>query len=61
MDANTIIDKLGGTSAVAKMCGLKPPAISCWRQRGIPKGWAAYLVPMIRDLRRNGKLKAASK
>jgi len=52
MDANTVIKALGGTGAVAKLCGLKSPAISCWRQRGIPKGWAAFLVPMVRDMRR---------
>lgn len=32
-----IIDALGGTGAVAKMCGIRAPSVSQWRQAGIPK------------------------
>ena len=31
-----IIDLLGGTSKVAKMCRVDPAAVSNWRIRGIP-------------------------
>lgn len=44
MDANKIIDELGGTSAVAELCGLTTGAISQWRtsKNGIPKGWIKF-------------------
>jgi hypothetical protein len=35
--ANIVIDRLGGTSAVAKMCECKPPSVHQWRTDGIPK------------------------
>lgn len=38
-----IIDKLGGTSAVAKLCDVKPPSVSEWREKGIPKARLMYL------------------
>lgn len=31
-----IIDLLGGTGKVAKMCNVAPAAVSQWRVRGIP-------------------------
>lgn len=36
MDANRIIDELGGTGAVAKLCDVSEPAVSQWRSNGIP-------------------------
>ena len=36
MNANTIIDALGGTAEVAKLCKVKPPSVSEWRRNGIP-------------------------
>jgi hypothetical protein len=41
--ANVVIDRLNGTHAVAAMCDVRPPTISCWRKRGIPDGWLAFL------------------
>lgn len=35
--ANTVIDRLGGTTAVAKLCECKPPSVHEWRMNGIPK------------------------
>jgi hypothetical protein len=35
--ANTVIDRLGGTGAVAELCEVKPPSVSLWRIAGIPK------------------------
>lgn len=42
--ASKIIDELGGTVAVAKMCDIEPSAVSQWRtsKRGIPKPWLKY-------------------
>lgn len=37
MDANTLIDRLGGTSAAAAIFGVLPSAVSNWRRTGIPK------------------------
>jgi hypothetical protein len=36
VDANRIIDELGGTGAVAKLCDVSEPAVSQWRANGIP-------------------------
>lgn len=35
--ASTVIDRLGGTTAVAKLCECKPPSVHQWRNDGIPK------------------------
>jgi hypothetical protein len=44
MDTNQIIDALGGTSAVARLCEIRPPSVSGWRARGrIPKAQLMYL------------------
>lgn len=42
--ANTIIDRLGGTTAVAKLCECKPPSVHQWRADGIPK----YRIQFLR-------------
>lgn len=41
--ANLIIDRLGGTSATAKLCEIQPPSVSEWRKNGIPKPQLKYL------------------
>lgn len=43
MDANQIIDELGGTAAVAGICDVKPPSVSEWRRTGIPRARLMYL------------------
>jgi hypothetical protein len=43
MNANQIIDSLGGTTAVAKLCGITVSAVSQWRTNGIPKYWMMAL------------------
>jgi hypothetical protein len=45
-----IIDELGGTSAVAKLCEIKPSSVSEWRQSGIPKGRRKYFQLLRPDL-----------
>ena len=32
MDNNKIIDALGGTTAVARLCEIKPPSVAEWRK-----------------------------
>ncbi|OGB23321.1 MAG: hypothetical protein A3I66_01260 [Burkholderiales bacterium RIFCSPLOWO2_02_FULL_57_36] len=41
--ANTIIDRLGGTSETARICEVKPPSVSEWRTAGIPKAQLKFL------------------
>lgn len=38
-----IIDALGGTTEVARICEIKPPSVSQWRFDGIPKARRQYL------------------
>ncbi|WP_224031176.1 helix-turn-helix domain-containing protein [Paraburkholderia caribensis] len=41
--ASQVIDALGGTTAVARLCDVEPPSVSGWRRRGIPKSRMQYL------------------
>ena len=43
MDANQIIDALGGTAVVAKLCEVRLPSVSQWRKAGIPRAREQYL------------------
>lgn len=43
MDSNQIIDALGGTNEVAKLCEIKPPSVSEWRRDGIPHARLMFL------------------
>lgn len=42
-EANKIIDALGGTSEVARLCDVRMPSVSGWRVRGIPKARMQFL------------------
>ena len=48
--AGRVIDKLGGTCAVARMCDIKPPSVTEWRTAGIPKPWLKYFMCVRPDL-----------
>jgi hypothetical protein len=41
--ARHVIQSLGGVSAVARMCGIKQPSVSGWKQHGIPQAREQYL------------------
>jgi hypothetical protein len=43
LDPNTIIDRLGGTSETARICEVKPPSVSEWRHKGIPRTQLKFL------------------
>lgn len=43
MDANKLIDALGGTVETAKLCQVVPSAVSQWREKGIPKSRLMFL------------------
>jgi hypothetical protein len=38
-----IIDALGGTAEVARLCKVKPPSVSEWRWSGIPPARRQFL------------------
>ena len=40
---SALIDRLGGTCAVAELCAVKPPSVSVWRKTGIPKARLMFL------------------
>lgn len=40
---SAIIERLGGTSAVARMCHIKIPSVSSWKKTGIPPARRMYL------------------
>jgi hypothetical protein len=45
-----IIDRLGGTLAVATLCQIKPPSVSEWRRYGIPPARRMYLEVIRPDV-----------
>ncbi len=43
MTDSQLIDAFGGTGKLAERLELDKSTVSCWRKRGIPKGWKQYL------------------
>jgi hypothetical protein len=41
-----IIDALGGTTKVARLCGVESQAVSKWRREGIPQARLLFLQAM---------------
>lgn len=41
--SDAVIDGIGGTCAVASLCGITSSAVSQWRTNGIPKAQLNYL------------------
>jgi DNA-binding transcriptional regulator YdaS (Cro superfamily) len=50
MENNEIITILGGTSKVAKLCNVSPPAVTQWRKNGIPKDRLIFVAALIEKL-----------
>ena len=62
MDANTIINRLGGTQAAADLCRISKGAVSQWRRDGIPEARLMFLKlarPDVFDEGASGKRIAA--
>lgn len=62
MTPSDIIDRLGGTCAVAKIFDIFPQAVTAWRREGIPKAREMYLklaFPEAFEDRRSSKRKTA--
>lgn len=45
-----IIDQLGGTAEVARLCKVKPPSVSEWRRAGIPDARRQFLELLRPDV-----------
>ena len=43
MDSNQIIDALGGSGEVARLCEVSVSAVSQWRKDGIPRARLMYI------------------
>ena len=50
MNASEIIDALGGTAEVARLCNVRPPSVSEWRAKGIPDARRMYLAVLRPDI-----------
>lgn len=50
MNASEIIDALGGTAEVARICKVRPPSVSEWRVKGIPEARRMYLEVLRPDV-----------
>ena len=47
MNAEKLIEKLGGTSAVAILLGIKPPSVSEWKKsKTVPRESLIFLAPI---------------
>jgi len=44
-----LIDLLGGTNKVAKMCDVAPAAVAQWKNNGIPHGQLLFLAARIEE------------
>ena len=44
MTDSELIDKAGGTHAVAVLCGTSDAVVTNWKSRGIPDGWRKFLA-----------------
>lgn len=49
-EAVILIDKLGGTAEVARLCRVSSQAVSKWRREGIPEARRMYLLAIRPDL-----------
>lgn len=60
MNDSEIIDALGGTAEVARICNVRPPSVSEWRVKGIPEARRMYLEVLRPDVFSGGVVAAAS-
>jgi DNA-binding transcriptional regulator YdaS (Cro superfamily) len=47
LSENAMLDLLGGTAKVARMCKCDNATVSSWRKRGIPHGQLLFLAARI--------------
>ena len=65
LDHSRLIDELGGTTSVARLCNVEPQAVSKWKREGIPGARMQFLQAMFPEKfglrRRNGRLVPAKR
>ena len=49
-EARQVIEALGGTAAVAKLCDVSPQAVSQWKDDGFPKARRQFLALLRPEL-----------
>jgi DNA-binding transcriptional regulator YdaS (Cro superfamily) len=47
MTNSEIIDTLGGTTKVSRLCLVSPPAVAMWRKTGIPADRMIFLAAQL--------------
>lgn len=50
MQSSKIIDQLGGTNVVSRLCEVSAPSVSQWRNKGIPPARLMYLKVVRPDV-----------
>ena len=55
MTNSEIINALGGTTNVAKLCAISPAAVSMWRKANIPQDKLVFLAAQL-ELITDGKV-----
>jgi DNA-binding transcriptional regulator YdaS (Cro superfamily) len=50
MTNSEIIELLGGTGKVAKLCNVSAPAVAQWRKNGIPKDKLIFVAASLEKL-----------
>lgn len=50
MNDSEIIEALGGTAAVARLCRVKSPSVSDWKKNGIPDARRQFLELLRPDV-----------
>ena len=48
--SSQMIDALGGTTEVSRICGVTTAAVSQWRKKGISRAFALYLRERFKNL-----------
>ena len=59
MNSAEIIDKLGGTAEVARLCEVQMPSVSEWKTNGIPKARLMFLRAVRPDVFQAGSAEEA--
>ena len=48
--SSNVIDALGGTTEVSKLCGVSTAAVAQWRSKGMTRAFALYLRERFKNL-----------
>ncbi|OQX08374.1 MAG: hypothetical protein BWK73_25575 [Thiothrix lacustris] len=48
MNAQMIIEKLGGTTATAKLLGIRPPSVTEWRKKNVVPALRIFQLRVLR-------------